>query len=569
MWAGHLLAEPTNQIPPGPDRPLPPNLEIQSHLYFVLIKARRASDRERTIWWFNGGPGCSSFDGLMMEVGPWRMNENGELREIEGGWEEYANIVYIDQPVGTGFSYGSTDKYIKELKDVPKQVLEFMRNFYAIFPELASTDTYLAGESYAGQYIPYIADALLKPDAYVPAPLKGIAIGNGWIDSRNQYPAYREFALRAGLFTAGSPEDEYAKEQMELCQAELDTPGHGSGGEHEEPPSTPACEEVMGSVLRSFTKDVDGTKMCMNVYDIRLTDTWPACGMTWPPDLAQVTPWLRKSSVVNALHATHKDSAWQECSGAVGHKMKNKHSEASIKLLPGVADKIPVMLFAGDQDVICNYVGQEMLLAKMKWRGAVGMQGAETLAWTVNGTAAGTWQTARNLTYAKIYQASHMVGFDLPHVAHDMMLRFMGVDFSRIREGTAAKIESSVGENKHTGGDSKLSEVEQAAKWQAYYNAGTVALIVVLIAVFIGTFLYCRFRRNSPTRNGYANGGARETAMPTGDEDESIPLNPSRVANGEESIEESRRRKGKGRATPQPEETMFEIGSDGEEKYPS
>lgn len=57
--------------------------------------------------------------------------------------------------------------------------------------------------------------------------------------------------------------------------------------------------------------------------------------------------------------------------------------------------------------------------------------------------------------------------------------------------------------------------------------------------------------------------------MATGDEEESIPLNPSRIANGEESLEDSRRRKGKGRATPQPEETMFEIGSDGEEKYPS
>ena len=98
IWAGHLLAEPTNQIPPAPNAPLHPNLEVQSHLYFVLIKARRASDRERTIWWFNGGPGCSSFDGLMMEVGPWRMNANGELREIEGGWEEYANIVYSTFP---------------------------------------------------------------------------------------------------------------------------------------------------------------------------------------------------------------------------------------------------------------------------------------------------------------------------------------------------------------------------------------------------------------------------------------------------------------------------------------
>ena len=133
IWAGHLLAEQDNFIPPGPNETPHPNLAVQNHLYFVLIKARRPSDRERTIWWFNGGPGCSSFDGLMMEVGPWRMDKTGELREIEGGWEEYANIIYgmksdslmvlltqhvVDQPVGTGFSYGSTDRYAAELTDV-------------------------------------------------------------------------------------------------------------------------------------------------------------------------------------------------------------------------------------------------------------------------------------------------------------------------------------------------------------------------------------------------------------------------------------------------------------------
>lgn len=187
---------------------------------------------------------------------------------------------------------------------------------------------------------------------------------------------------------------------MDKCQRELD-----ATSEIQEPPSTPMCEDVMRAVLHSYTKKVDGKKMCMNVYDIRLTDTWPSCGMSWPPDLAQVTPWLRvsfhsmnhstcsaqltdirdfqKSSVVYALHASHKDTAWTECSGPVGGAMVNKHSEASIKLLPGIADQIPVMLFAGDQDVICNYVGQEMLLEKMKWRGSVGMQVRSLGWWTV------------------------------------------------------------------------------------------------------------------------------------------------------------------------------------------
>ncbi|CAG7848349.1 Pheromone-processing carboxypeptidase KEX1; AltName: Full=Carboxypeptidase D; Flags: Precursor [Serendipita indica DSM 11827] len=515
-----------------------------------------------------------------MEVGPWRMDSTGELREIEGGWEEYANIVYVDQPVGTGFSYGSTDRYATELTESTPQMIEFMRNFYKVFPELAGIDTYLAGESFAGQYIPYIADAMLKA-SNMPAPLRGIAIGNGWIDSRAQYPAYVEFGLKAGLFKENSNEHKHAKKKLAECEASLDKLPSSF-----EPVGDAVCEHVMGAVLEPFNKEVNGRQTCMNVYDIRLTDDYPACGMNWPPDLKQITPWLRKKPVVISLHAEAKDAAWTECSGRVGSIMSNKKSPSSVTLLPGLLEKISVMLFAGDQDVICNYVGQEKLLERLRWGGAVGMGNAESLPWTVNGTAAGTWQTARNMTYVKIFKGSHMVGWDLPHVVHDMILRFMNVDFGRITTGTAGRIPSSLGDTpKETPlpGGGTLSDLELKAKWQgaprlfhllvkailteivlgptltAYYNAGTVALIVVLIAVSIGTVLYCRSRRNvGPSRIVLRDDNANGTT------EESIPLTLS--------SDESRRRKGKGRAIPEPieeEEEIFEIGSDGEEKYPS
>lgn len=82
--------------------------------------------------WLQGGPGCSSFDGAMMEIGPWRWDGKSEQEfwVKPGGWEEYATIVYgqfwhmrnsfhhlwcvnkVDQPAGTGFSYASTDRYV-------------------------------------------------------------------------------------------------------------------------------------------------------------------------------------------------------------------------------------------------------------------------------------------------------------------------------------------------------------------------------------------------------------------------------------------------------------------------
>lgn len=74
----------------------------------------------------------------------------------------------------------------------------------------------------------------------------------------------------------------------------------------------------------------------------------------------------------------------------------------------------------------------------------------------MNDKPAGTWVSARNLTYVKVFDASHMVGYDVPHVSHDMILRFMGVDFSQIAEGSA-RIPSAVGD------DRKVTWVEGAA----------------------------------------------------------------------------------------------------------
>jgi carboxypeptidase D len=109
----------------------------------------------------------------------------------------------VDQPAGTGFSYASSDKYVHELTDAAQQFLIFLNHFYKVFPELQTVDTFLTGESFAGQYIPYYADAMIN--AKFPVPLKGVAIGNGWMDGRRQYPSFLEYAVKHGLLKIDTP----------------------------------------------------------------------------------------------------------------------------------------------------------------------------------------------------------------------------------------------------------------------------------------------------------------------------------------------------------------------------
>lgn len=124
---------------------------------------------------------------------------------------------------------------------------------------------------------------------------------------------------------------------------------------------------------------------------------------------------------MQALHATDKSESWTECRGDVYSAFNVRNSPASVTLLPGILDKIPVLLFAGDQDLICNYIGVESLIDHLDWKGSTGfgvilslltrchwlnkpttLQDTAILPWKVNGTDAGTWRSARNLTYVKV-----------------------------------------------------------------------------------------------------------------------------------------------------------------------
>ncbi|KAJ8594013.1 carboxypeptidase KEX1 [Rhizopogon salebrosus TDB-379] len=544
IYAGHILSDPDADSA-GPT-------DILAHLFFVLVKARKVSDRERLMFWFNGGPGCSSFDGLMMEVGPWKVDGEGGLKTVEGGWEEYTTMVYVDQPAGTGLSYTSTNHYVHSLQEAGDQLVEFLRTFYKVFPDYESVDTYLGGESYAGQYIPYFVDAILSSELRIP--LRGAAIGNGWIDARNQYPAYLDYAVAHGILEESSEYFRDSKRATDSCMANfrlLTGP---------EPIHISECEELVGIILESKSRTVDGSNKCVNIYDVRLEDDAPFCGMQWPPDLRNISSYLARKDVLRALHAEAKSESWVECLGRVGTELRDYLSPSSITLLPSILEKIPVLLFAGDQDFICNYMGIESMIKSLTWNGETGLGKVQTKSWTVNGSPAGTWVSSRNLTYAKIFNASHMVPYDVPDIAHDMILRFMEMNFSAIVDGSA-RIPSTVGDDAKPifldSGDIPLSSPspgntpeQSKAQWDAYYSAGSVVLIFIVIAVVIGLCIWCRLRRRPVHLS-------RNPDL----EEENIPLNSTSNQYHDEHAGKGKARAVDGEAgTP-----IFDVGEDEEE----
>jgi carboxypeptidase D len=277
---------------------------------------------------------------------------------------------------------------------------------------------------------------------------------------------------------------------------------------------------ILAKILEE-TKDMQAAhnQQCVNMYDIRLRDD-SSCGMNWPPDLANVTPYLHRPDVIRALHInSDKKTGWQECNGAVSANFGAHNSEPTIKFLPELLKEVPITLFSGDRDLICNHLGTESLIENMSWNGGQGFELSEGVYaprrdWTFEGEPAGTYQQARNLTYVVFYNSSHMVPFDYPRRTRDMLDRFMGVDISAIGglpfdsriDGEKGPLVSVGGHPNSTKAEQDKTKEVQEAEWKAYYRSGQAALVVVVILAAVWAFFIWRARRQHSGYKGVDGG---------------------------------------------------------------
>jgi carboxypeptidase D len=382
---------------------------------------------------------------------------------------------------------------------------------------------YLAGESYAGQHIPYIAKAILdrnKAGAAHPWQLKGMLIGNGWIAPEEQYKAYLSFAYEKGIVQRDSDLAKRLESQQAICLAALDEAG---GRDRVD---LPKCEQVLQEILRETqVKGPDGQMQCLNMYDVRLKDSYPSCGMNWPPDLNDVTPYLRRKDVTTALHLdSGKNTGWTECNGAVGSAFRASQSKPSIQILPDLIAEVPTILFSGAEDLICNHIGTEELINNMQWNGGKGFEispgtWAPRRNWEFEGEQAGFYQEARNLTYVLFYNSSHMVPFDYARRTREMLDRFLGVDIASIGgEPTDSRIDGEKGLETSVGGHPNSTAAQEAAqikideaKWHAYYKSGEIVLVFVAIAAAGWGYFVWRDRRRRAGYKGVFGGDSSTT----------------------------------------------------------
>jgi hypothetical protein len=132
-----------------------------------------------------GGPGCSSFDGFVYEHGPFAFAPapagGAVLTRNAYAWSTVAHVVYLDSPAGVGLSYSDTPAdYATNDTATAADADAFLRAFMLRYPRLADNELYIAGESYAGVYVPNLARAVARGNDAGAEPALNLVVRAAW-----------------------------------------------------------------------------------------------------------------------------------------------------------------------------------------------------------------------------------------------------------------------------------------------------------------------------------------------------------------------------------------------------
>ncbi|KAJ4337163.1 hypothetical protein N0V87_004834 [Didymella glomerata] len=397
-----------------------------SELYFWFFPSANPDACEEVTIWLNGGPGCSSLEGFLQENGPisWQYGSGPQAVYNPWNWANLTNMIWVEQPVGTGFTQGTPTATSQE--ESAAQFLGFWKNFMETFG-LVGKKVYIAGESYAGRYVPYIADAMLKENNTDYYDVKAAMIYDPSIAEDvllEDIPSVPFVDRWSGLFNLNETFTKEIHDRADKCgyteymEKYLTFPPPGKFPTPAKNASDPEC-----SIWNDIINAVMLTNPCFDVYDIATT-----CPLLWdvlgfpgsfdylPPGAGEV--YFNRTAVQKAINAPIQE--WNECANGVLDT--DTSPQSSWEVIPRITEQLDRFIIVhGELDFILLYNGSLMTIQNMTWGGMQGFQEApkdpffvpyhDTLSLTSLSAQGvmGTTHTERKLTWVSQALSGHMV----------------------------------------------------------------------------------------------------------------------------------------------------------------
>ncbi|KAI4318752.1 hypothetical protein MLD38_032422 [Melastoma candidum] len=394
--------------------------EVQLFYYFAESENRPEDDP--LLLWLTGGPGCSALSGLIYEVGPFTFDLEAphtyppKLILNPYSWTKVSSMIFVDSPVGTGFSYSITQQGDSSSDtEASADLYEFMRKWLQIHPKFLKTPLYISGDSYAGIFVPMVAYLISNgnKDGLLPTMnLQGYVVGNPLTHTDSDFNSRVEFAFYKSLLS------------LELYEsARL----HCNGDYINVDPENAACVNDL--------KLID--KCLENVYIVMILE--PHCAKLSPEpqrllkwgssilrdkDFLNLTHdsrdhimwcrnynylsiyiWANDESVQDALHIRKGTiPEWKRCNDSISYTENvndtvNYHRELLRRGYRG-------LVYSGDHDMLVPYLGT------LEWINLLNMMVTTAWQpWTVDGQVAGYMvkynDTVSQLVFSTVKGAGH------------------------------------------------------------------------------------------------------------------------------------------------------------------
>ncbi|KAF7340325.1 Carboxypeptidase [Mycena venus] len=443
------------------------------HIFFYFFESRNDPDTDDVIFWTNGGAhtqaefrafhvnspmkvlaaalawACSWNSGLAVYlcIMPfWGKDANGTKFHPES-WNTNANIFFVDQPIGVGFSYADYGESVATTEEGAKDMAAFIFVFFEHFTKFKGRSFHITGESYGGRYVPVFAaevydqNAKLSAAGYTPINLTSIMIGNGITDFYHQMSSSFDMqctsasvppTLSIAECVRMKPMVPRCEKRLKescvdvfdaidcaaaatFCDTHLKAPFWSSGewgALYQNSISNGHARAEPPMIFRSPATRLAEAKICVILH---------------------IRAYLSRPDVREMLGVDEPVPAnFSSCAPVVGSAFRAQMDSYRLTqdYVGGLLERgVRVLIYVGTYDWICNWVGNERWTLALEWSGQAEFSKEPLRPWAVGGDfakgRAGLARSAKGLTFATIDKAGHMVPYDKPKEALELVQRII------------------------------------------------------------------------------------------------------------------------------------------------
>jgi carboxypeptidase C (cathepsin A) len=407
--------------------------------YYWFFESQRDPANDPVVLWLNGGPGCAGASQALEDNGPLRLDKNLVMYQNPYSWNLIANVIYLDQPTGTGFSYSNNTADYQITDTIAAQnVYSFLQGWFKRFSSFQSNDFKIATQSYGGHYGPFISYEIVTRQTNMSAGdikinFKGTAVGNPVADWYQSYisritkmwaeqvipePWYNTYMAQCSSRSLRVQNNQWCTNYESLLMGKLGYDSFAWGYPYSM--SFPTCDPVIDAA---------------NTYDNRLILYQLQESYGLPPQVlmmpcSHTAEYLNNVTIMSLVHARFGGTSkvWFQCNGGTnGMQFSSNDVLAPIQSLYTtllVDYNVPILVFSGTDD------------------GQIPTQSTQNWVYDLNLTVANPWQTWTtnaagfsfsgflvqfnyNLTFITIRNAGHIVSNFQPQASLMMMRKFL------------------------------------------------------------------------------------------------------------------------------------------------